>query len=339
MSRAWLVGFVAVLMMATGCSSDGWTASSAPAPGEVLTEENFASTVVGAMVAAGTVQATMRTPEKLTTGQVRLGDQPAMRLSTGQGLARQETIVVDDHAYLRHGIGKFRELLDDESDEIDEIQRHFATNLVLELLAANHLEPDQFRHLGEEHIGNTPYERYALVFQREWVDEVFASEQQLPRMSFRFWLDEQHRVRRLLFTMYGEDFVADFSAWGHEVSIEAPAASEVLPAGSYVPLTRSTFAAATAGPEEGEVTFRMDMVTSDGMEMHGDIRGDGQKVLALDATYVEEGESFEALYVDRTFYARPTGRRSTSSSPARTPRRSWQTWRALSPWARSSATA
>lgn len=303
----WVAVVLALVTGLAGCGGTGTTRWSPTAGSGPLSQEQFSTTVRAAMLAAGTVRATMRTPSGVTTGLLRLGDEPAMRVTSGLGLDREETVLVDDRLYVRSGVGRFHQL---DETEAERAESESATGLVIRLLTDNEQGLRRFRHIGEELVDNRPYERYDLVFEPTWLEETFESDRSLPLMNFRFWTDEEHRVRRLLVVMHREEYVVDFSGWGQQVTIAAPAATELLPTGTYRPLTTSTFAEETAAAEAGRVTYRFDMVDSIGTEIHADVVGEGDRVLAIDGMFTSEGFTTEVRYVDRTSFVRRPGDRT-----------------------------
>ncbi|WP_110206661.1 hypothetical protein [Nocardioides daejeonensis] len=313
MSRVVRLLAVVLALGLVGCSDD-------PQPKDTviegLTQEEFGPQVRNATLAAETAALAFAAMGRHATGQVRFGSERALHIASGNGLARSEIVIVGEAGYRRKGYAKFDPM---GADEVKSVAEAMPSAILMRLLDAGADEIERFRHVGEDWIGQTRFQRYDLVYQRSFVAKALElQEKRTPLMSFRYWLDDELRVRRLAFTMAGEESVLDLTAWGDPVSLAEPAASEIYGmtagekpgTGAYVPLTRVEL------PDRMNAAYGRERTVHTVMAINGETTMDADMqfneigdLVAVRGELSEGGDAYEMVYVDGAAYFRFEGER------------------------------
>ncbi len=227
---------------ASGQKKDEQAAAAADASPAGLTQETFAEKVAAAQAEAGTSHMTMTVDaagQKVTAeGDVRIGESPqdtaaSLTMDTGE-LGSMDLVLVDQVMYLNLGEltgGTFTKI--DLTDRNSPLAAQYGS-LLDQMDPSASIEQlrsalSGFEKSGDpEQIDGVEAQPYRLtVDTTELADAAGQQLGGLPEtLEYTMWVGPDDLVRRMTSTSVGTVTI-DYTKWGEDVSIEAPAAGQI----------------------------------------------------------------------------------------------------------------
>jgi hypothetical protein len=209
-------------------------ASSAPAAA-TLTQANFSERVFGALEKAGSAKVHFETgtgAAKLGgNGEIKYGDELALRMKVDSaqqsGPAPQEMVLIGRTMYIDMG-GKFMTMSLDafKGMGVPDLSANLDPKVQAKAFKAAVTKFEQSGKAEElDGVKATPYE---VTIDPTKASDVFGTVSTEP-ITVTYFIGPDDLLRKMVYKDHNGDFVATYTDWGTPVTIEAPAASEIMP--------------------------------------------------------------------------------------------------------------